>query len=153
MSGFSAEWLALREPYDAAACNPAIRDAAIASIRDQQNRLGGVTQIHHVAVRIVHGIDRRVDGTAGGTTATPATARNRARSATLRLCRRAAGTCTRTASASAGGTLARRRATEGVQQLRKMSLLAVVEHVIGAVAVAHPEIHVGRDGKVGGPVV
>ncbi len=34
MSGFSAEWLELREPYDTRATNPAIRDAALAAVRD-----------------------------------------------------------------------------------------------------------------------
>ena len=32
-------------------------DASVAAIRDQQNRLGGIAQIDHIAVRIVHLID------------------------------------------------------------------------------------------------
>ena len=37
MSGFSAQWLSLREPYDAKARNPAVLDAVAATFGDQSS--------------------------------------------------------------------------------------------------------------------
>ena len=123
----------------------------VAAIGDQQDRIGGIAQIDHVAVRIVHRLDGHVPGHAGLIRLT----RERCRPAlppwldpagTTRASATATGTARTTGTATS--SRAGRRTAEGVQQLRiRIPLLAVVEHVVGAVAVAYPEIAVRRDGE------
>src|SRR5580692_3046520 len=140
-------------------------DPPMAAIGHQQNGLGGIAQVDHVPMRIVHLFNgsRRSGGALSAGTACRWSSCCRwsacrwggaCRSSTTRASA-ASGTTGRSAAASRASGRYRSRTTENIHQLgiRGRARDGVVKHVIRTVAIAYPEIAVGGDRDIGRPVI
>ena len=142
----------------------------MSAIRHQQDRLGWIPQVDHVAVRIVHLIDRRRGPCRPSTAWSSGTRSTRASTASGRvLCidhRTRAAACRSTVASgtssapTTSGTAARRsrsrcRTAEHVHErwIGRGAGHRIMEHVVRTVTIADPEISIRSHCDIGRPII